>query len=220
MEASFWQQRWQENKTGFHLDEVNPLLIQYVDKLQLAPGQQVFVPLSGKSHDLIWLAEQGYRVLANELSPVAVEAFFAENNLNSSQMQKGDLTFYQSGLITFVCGDFFKLTPVQMVNVAAVYDRAALIALPQVMRVDYSQHLNLLCPAQPRLLVTLEYEQAQMAGPPFAVLEKEVQAVYANGFKLDCLQRNDVLAEHAHFAAKGLSALHESVYILHHLKVE
>lgn len=107
-----------------------------------------------------------------------------------------------------------------MVNVAAVYDRAALIALPQVMRVDYSQHLNLLCPAQPRLLVTLEYEQAQMAGPPFAVLEKEVQAVYANGFKLDCLQRNDVLAEHAHFAAKGLSALHESVYILHHLKVE
>ncbi len=220
MEASFWQQRWQENKIGFHLDKVNPLLIQYVDKLQLAPGQQVFVPLSGKTCDLIWLAEQGYRVLANELSSVAVEDFFAENNLVPSQMQKGDLTFYQSGLITFVCGDFFKLTPVQMVNVAAVYDRAALVALPEAMRVDYSQHLNLLCPTQPRLLVTLEYAQAEMAGPPFAVLEDEVQAVYADKFKLEQLQRKDVLAAHAHFAAKGLSAMHESVYILHHLTTE
>ncbi len=220
MEALFWQQRWQENKIGFHLDKVNPLLIQYVNRLQLAPGQQVFVPLSGKSHDLIWLAEQGYRVLANELSPVAVEAFFTENNLNPSQMQKGGLTFYQSGLITFVCGDFFKLIPPQMVNVAAVYDRAALVAMPEEMRAGYSKHLHLLCPTQPRLLVSLEYEQSKMAGPPFAVLEKEIRTVYADGFKLDCLQRNDVLAEHAHFAAKGLSALHESVYILHHLTTQ
>lgn len=220
MEASFWQQRWQENKIGFHLDKVNPLLIEYVDRLQLAPGQQVFVPFCGKSHDLIWLAEQGYRVLANELSPVAVEAFFAENNLQPSQMQKGDLSFYQSGLITFVCGDFFKLTTVQMVNVAAVYDRAALVALPDSMRADYSRHLNLLCPSQPRLLVSLEYDQSEMTGPPFAVLESEVQVVYGDGFKTDRLQQSDVLADHAHFAAKGLNALHESVYILHPITVE
>jgi len=220
MEASFWRQRWQENKIGFHLDKVNPLLVQYVDRLQLAPGQQVFVPFCGKSHDLIWLAEQGYRVLANELSSVAVDDFFAENNLQPSQMQKGDLNFYQSGLITLVCGDFFKLNTVQMVNVAAVYDRAALVALPESMRADYSRHLNLLCPSQPRLLVSLEYEQSEMAGPPLAVLEEEVRVAYADGFKLDCLQRNDVLADHAHFAAKGLSALHESVYILHPITSE
>jgi len=215
MDESFWQQRWQENKIGFHLDEVNPLLIQYVNKLQLAPGQQVFVPLCGKSNDLIWLAEQGYRVLANELSAVAVETFFEENNLQPSQIQKGNLSFYQAGLITFVCGDFFKLSAVQMVNVAAVYDRAAFVALPESMRVDYNQHLDLLCPDQPRLLVSLEYDQSEMPGPPFAILEDEIKTDYANGFKLDCLQRNDVLAEHAHFAAKGLTALHESVYILH-----
>ncbi len=215
MKTSFWKQRWQENKIGFHLNEVNPLLIQYADTLRLAPGQQVFVPLSGKSLDIIWLAQQGYQVLANELSPLAVEAFFAENHLQPSQIQKGDLSFYQSGLITFVCGDFFKLTPTQMINVAAVYDRAALVALPEAMRIDYSRHLNLLCPRQSRLLVTLEYEQSEMAGPPFAVQEDELRAEYANGFQLRCLQRSDVLAEHAHFAAKGLSGLDEAVYILH-----
>lgn len=216
MEPSFWQQRWQENKIGFHLDKVNPLLIKYADKMQLGPGQQVFVPLCGKTQDLLWLAEQGYRVLGIELSQLAVDAFFAENNLSPYEVKKDGLIFYQAGLITLICGDFFQLTNSQMVNVAAVYDRAAFIALPEEMRPGYSQYLNSLCPSQPRLLVTLEYEQPEMAGPPFAVLESEVSQDYAAGFSLNCLERNNVLAEHGHFAAKGLTALHESVYILHH----
>ena len=215
MELEFWQQRWVEGQIGFHLDEVNPLLVQFADKMQLAPGQQVFVPLSGKSQDLIWLSEQGYRVLAIELSELAVDAFFAENNLSPYKVQQGDLTYYQSGLITLVCGDFFKLPREKLVNVAAVYDRASLIALPEAMRSDYIQHLNKLCPTQPRLLITLEYDQSKMDGPPFAVMENELKETYANGFDLQCLARQDVLAEHEHFAAKGLTALHESVYILH-----
>ncbi len=215
MQASFWQQRWQQGKTGFHLDEVNPLLVKYADKMQLAPGQQVFVPLCGKSHDLVWLAEQGYRVLGIELSELAVDAFFEENNLSPFKVKKEALTFYQTGLITLVCGDFFKLGKEPLVNVAAVYDRASFIALPEAMRPDYCQHINLLCPSQPRLLVTLEYEQSEMAGPPFAVLEDELAADYAQGFNIQQLERMDVLAEHGHFAAKGLNRLDESVYILH-----
>jgi len=215
MDVSFWQQRWQEGKIGFHLDEVNPLLVKYAEKMQLAPGQQVFIPLCGKSKDLIWLAEQGYRVLGIELSKVAVEAFFEENNLNPFIVSKGALTYYQAGLITLICGDFFELSVEPMVNVAAIYDRASLIALPKEMRPAYYSHLNKICPAQARLLVTLEYEQSEMAGPPFAVLENELLEYTASGFNLERLESKDVLAEHDHFAAKGLSSLHESVYILH-----
>jgi len=214
MEASFWQQRWQEGKTGFHLDEVNPLLIKYADKMQLAPGQQVFIPMCGKSHDLVWLAEQGYRVLGNELSQVAVDEFFEEQNLTPFSIEKDGLTFYQAGLITIICGDFFKLTRTHMVNVAAVYDRASYIALPEDMRLSYCKHLNLLCPEQPRLLVTLEYKQTEMAGPPFSVLEGEMRESYAREFEFICLERSDVMATHQHFAAKGLTALYELVYIL------
>ena len=155
MELSFWQQRWQENKIGFHLNSVNPLLIKYLEKLQLGPGQQIFVPLCGKSLDLIWLAEQGYRVMGIELSQVAVDAFFAENNLEPYKVKRGELTFYQSGLITLVSGDFYQLTASQMVNVAAVYDRASLVALPEKMRLAYCEHLNQICAMQPRLIVTL-----------------------------------------------------------------
>ena len=215
MESKFWQQRWQEGKIGFHLDEVNPLLVKYAEKMQLAPGQQVFVPLSGKSRDLIWLAEQGFRVLAIELSEVAVDAFFEENNLTPFKVEKGELTFYQAGLITFICGDFFQLTPEKMVNIAAVYDRAALIALPVEMRTAYCQHLQDICPSQPRLLITLEYDQSEMNGPPFAVNKDELSEHYARGYTMELLDSSDVLKEHAHFAAKGVNALSESVYILH-----
>ena len=216
MELSFWQQRWQENKIGFHLDSVNPLLIKYLEKLQLGPGEQIFVPLCGKSLDLVWLAEQGYRVLGIELSQRAVDAFFAENNLNPFMVKKGHLTFYQAGLITLVCGDFYQLTASQMVNVAAVYDRASYVALPEKMRPKYAEHLNTICAKQPRLVVTLNYDQLQMAGPPFAVAESELKTVYGPNFNVECLEQTDVLPEHSHFAAKGLNALDESVYILHH----
>jgi len=216
MELSFWQQRWQENKIGFHLDAVNPLLIKYMEKLQLGPGEQIFVPLCGKSLDLIWLAEQGYRVLGIELSQVAVDAFFAENNLDAFKVKRGELTFYQSGLITLVCGDFYQLTASQMVNVAAVYDRASFVALPDKMRPAYAEHLNTICAKQPRLIVSLEYKQSQMSGPPFAVGESELKTVYGPDFNIECLEQTDVLPEHGHFAAKGLNALDESVYILHH----
>ena len=217
MESSFWQQRWQENKIGFHLDSVNPLLIKHMEKLQLGPGEQVFVPLCGKSLDLIWLAEQGYRVLGIELSQVAVDAFFNENNLAPFKVKKDGLTFYQAGLITLVCGDFYQLTASQLVNVAAVYDRASFIALPEEMRPAYAEHLNTICAKQPRLVVALNYEQSQMAGPPFAVAESELKTVYGADFNIQCVEQTDVLAEHGHFASKGLSALDESVYILHHV---
>ena len=216
MELSFWQQRWQENKIGFHLNSVNPLLIKYLEKLQLGPGQQIFVPLCGKSLDLIWLAEQGYRVLGIELSQVAVDAFFAENDLTPFKVKRGDLIFYQAGLITVVCGDFYQLTVSQMVNVAAVYDRASFVALPDKMRPAYAEHLNTICAKQPRLVVTLNYEQSEMSGPPFAVGESELNTIYGPDFTIECLEQTDVLPEHSHFAAKGLSALDESVYILHH----
>ena len=215
MDSSFWQQRWQEKKIGFHLDNVNPLLIKYLDRLQLGPGEQIFVPLCGKSQDLIWLAEQGYRVLGIELSSIAVDAFFEENNLSPYKVEKGELVFYQAGLITLICGDFAQLKRSDMVNVAAIYDRAAYIALPVEMRADYSELLNKICPSQSRLLVTLEYQQPQMPGPPFAVLLEEVNSNYAPGFNVENLESSDVLAEHAHFAKKGVSSLKESVYILH-----
>jgi thiopurine S-methyltransferase len=130
VETDFWHNRWENNLTGFHLDEVNPYLKANWTSLNLKAGARVFVPLCGKSLDLIWLAAQGYEVVGIELSPRAVEAFFTENNLTAEHQKIGNLEYWQAEDISLFCGDFFALTTEILGQVDAVYDRASLIALP------------------------------------------------------------------------------------------
>lgn len=214
MEADFWHDRWENNLTGFHLDEVNPYLRKHWSVLNLKPGARVFVPLCGKSLDLIWLAEQGFEVVAIELSPLAVEAFFAENKLDAEKQVIGALECWKSGNICIFCGDFFNLTPQILGQVDAVFDRASLVALPPAMRQEYASRLIEITQSAPKLLVTLEYEQAKMDGPPFSVTENEVKSLYQANYQVKQLSAQDVLANNERFQARGLDYMNECVYKL------
>jgi len=214
MDADFWLQRWQNNQTGFHQQEVNPRLEALWPQLQVTPGEQVFVPLCGKSLDMLWLREQ-YAVLGVELSPLAVEAFFTENGLEPEHSLQGRFSVYRTDRLTLLCGDFFDLQPEQLGQVRAVYDRASLIALPKDLRQRYVHQLTQLLPsAAPLLLVTLDYDQTQMDGPPFSVEEQEVRDLFAPHWSIQRLHREDILAKESRFHERGLARLDEKVYLL------
>ena len=212
MEASFWHQRWENDKIGFHLGQVNPYLVHYWPDLGLHAGSRIFVPLCGKSLDMLWLAEQGHDVIGGEISPIPGRAFFEENRLEPAVSQQGAFEIWSVDQITILLGDYFELQPAQLGEVEAVYDRASLVALPQEMRPDYVEHLNALCNAVPRLLITLDYEQSRMGGPPFAVSNEEVQELYQDRSSLVLLESSDVLADNARFREQGLDRLVESVW--------
>lgn len=168
MKAEFWLERWQRNEIGFHQGEINAHLQEFWGGLQLPAGSEVFVPLCGKSRDLLWLRAQGHRVLGVELSPLAVEDFFLENELKPQVRSHGIFDSWSCDGVTLLCGDFFELEAADLKGVAAVYDRASLVALPPEMRERYAQHLHRILPARvPMLLVTMDYPQAEMSGPPF-----------------------------------------------------
>lgn len=176
MDADFWLQRWNEGRIGFHRGEVMPLLEKHWPALGLASGSRVFVPLAGKTLDMHWLAAQGHQVLGCELSPLAVDAFFAEAALVPAVSADADGIHHRAGPLDLVRGDVFALSPGLLGTVAAVYDRAAIIALPPTMRARYVAQVYGRLPAGSRgLLITLEYPQAEKAGPPFAVDEDEVR---------------------------------------------
>lgn len=213
MDADFWHQRWQQNRIGFHLDEVNPWLLDYYEAWSQNSRGAVFVPMCGKTLDLAWLADRGHLVVGNELSELAVAAFFAEQGIETEREPVGSLEWWRSDTIHIARGDFFTLEPVDTAAVELVYDRAALVAMPAALRPAYARQLTRLTPAGARmLLVTIEYDQHQMDGPPFAVTEQEVEELYGGDFDIRCLGSVDCLQ--ARHRERGLEAMLEKAYIL------
>jgi thiopurine S-methyltransferase len=215
MDAQFWHDRWQRNEIGFHQAEINSHLQEFWPQLGLAPGSRVFVPLCGKSRDLLWLRARGFEVVGIEISPIAVRDFFRENDLTPRRTQRGPFELCEADGLSILCGDFFALTADWVSDVRGVYDRASLIALPPDMRPRYAQHMaTILPPTAAVLLVTMEYPAGAMQGPPFAVDAAEVRRLYAARFQVRHLLRKDILAENPQFRERGLASLHEQVYRL------
>ncbi|MCF6220965.1 MAG: thiopurine S-methyltransferase [Robiginitomaculum sp.] len=178
-DPNFWHNKWETNIIGFHQDSYHNALVKYWSDFNLNNGSGVLVPLCGKTSDMIWLAEQSYRVIGVELSAIAAKDFFVENNIPYEMSTTGQFQKYQGGNITILVGDFFDLTRADIPNVKAVYDRAALIALPDEMRARYTGHLEtILSRGTHILLITLAYNQSQMDGPPFSVTGKEVNTAF------------------------------------------
>ena len=196
MEHQFWHEKWETDDLGFHQEDYNPPLLRHWRGLGVPAGSRVFVPLCGKSKDMLWLAQQGYQVLGVELSEVAVQSFFNEHDLDAAQDRVGPFIRYQSGRIQILCGDFFLLTPDLLHDVVAVFDRASLIALPPAMRSRYVDKLKaLLQPVVKTLMLTLTHAEDLFSAPPHAVYDDEVRALYQPWSEVEFLETTETVVK-------------------------
>jgi thiopurine S-methyltransferase len=215
LQPEFWHDRWRKGQIGFHQSAVDARLQRYWPGLGVASGSRVFVPLCGKSLDMLWLLEHGYSVVGIDLSAVALESFCMENGIGAKRRMLGDLEVYETANLQLYCGDFFALTTKLLGSVAAVYDRAALIAWTPDQRAAYVTHMTSLTRLDTQtLLITLEYPQAQMSGPPFSVSADDVERFYARSHTIRELGRYDILANEARLRSRGVTQLHEACYLL------
>ncbi len=217
IDSEFWLQRWHEGRIGFHQDGVTPLLEKHWEALALPASSRVFVPLAGKSLDMLWLVARGHRVLGVEVSALAIEQFFAEHDLHPQSRDSRYGRRYVAGNIELICGDVFDLDTEVLADCAGVYDRAALIALPPPLRQRYVTELHPRLPIGcSSLLITLEYSQAEMEGPPFSVDEAEVRSLYGPIWSVDLLERRNILTTEARFREDAVTELSTAVYRLKH----
>ncbi len=209
MDTQFWHDRWASNEIGFHRNEANPLLVKYLDELSLAKDGRVFLPLCGKTLDIGWLLSRGFRVAGAELSAIAIKQLFAQLGVTPTITRVGTLDQFRAPQLDLFVGDVFTLTPELLGQVDATYDRAALVALPQDMRGRYAEHLTTLTAHAPQLLISFEYDQQAMEGPPFSVSEGEIRKHYGQRYDITVLASLDVPG-----GLKGRCPATESVYSL------
>ncbi len=215
MQPDFWHDRWRNGQIGFHQAVVDRNLREGWPALSVPHDRRVFVPLCGKSLDLLWLCEQGHSVTGVELSTVALESFCLEHGVPARRQIFDGFDVYAAAKLRLFRGDFFALTSELLGPMAAVYDRAALISWTPELRATYAKHITSLTnPGTQTLLVTMEYPQEQMKGPPFSVGADEVHRLYAGHHEIRTLSRHDILTNEPRLRSRGLTQLHELSYQL------
>ncbi len=215
MDKNFWKESWEQGNIGFYQKNIHRYLQRFYSRLVIADSDPVFVPLCGKTLDMLWLQQQRAVVLGVEFSSLAVQDFFAENDLAVFRGQQGRFERYISDNLEILCGDLFDLKQQDLFDCRVVYDRASLVALPPEMRRRYALKLASLLPSGSRvLLVSYDYNQREMAGPPFAVLKEELKDLFAVDFTIELLAEEDALENHQVLKKRGLTQLTENAHLL------
>jgi thiopurine S-methyltransferase len=209
MDASFWHQKWQRGEIAFHESEANPFLVEHFGKLNLPKDSRVFLPLCGKTYDFAWLLACGYRVVGAELSELAINELFKDLGLEPEISKVGALIRYSANNIDILVGNIFDVTTEYLGLVNAIYDRAALVALPADIREQYTSHLMNITDTAPQLLITYEYNQQLIDGPPFSVNEDEVKHHYGAAYQLIPIETKIVAG-----GLKGKVASTETTWLL------
>lgn len=209
MDTDFWIRKWEKNEIVFHEGQPNALLVSYFKVLNLVEGSRVFLPLCGKTRDIAWLLSKGHKVVGAELSKLAVEQLFAELEVEPTITKLDEVTGYSAQNIDIFLGDVFALSCDMLGTVDAIYDRAALVALPPEMRTRYTKHMQEITDKARQLLITFEYDQSLMAGPPFSLTNDEINRHYESAYRITLLDGMPVPGK-----LKGICEAIESIRLL------
>jgi thiopurine S-methyltransferase len=186
MDREFWIKKWNRQEIGFHQPQWNPILKQYWDQImQVQSPESVFVPLCGKSLDLLFFRQKGLKVWGVELSSQAIEEFIQENEeVELENKTAGQFRIYHNEWLSLLCGDLFNLKSTYLPT-KMIYDRASLIALPHQLRLKYAQLLNsLFTIGTEYFLICLEHTEGEKLNPPFSLSALEIQELFSTHWQI------------------------------------
>ena len=183
---SRWAERWREDRIGWHVNEVNAVLVAHGDSLlSESEENRVMVPLCGKTLDMVYFAKHRSvaRVVGIDGIQKALDEFIKEQP--DLGIQAGEPTecfaTMHGDKISLLKGDFFQLsTTATGAKFHAVLDRGSLIAIEPTLREAYVKVMGdvVLAPGGKILLVTVENENTKREGPPFFMTESDVRQLY------------------------------------------
>lgn len=205
-----WKQSWKDDNIGFHRSTPNPSLCRYVHLLDKA--ETILVPLCGKTLDMHFLHQKGHHVYGVELVQKAIHDFFHEWNVEPRI--NNDHSQYEK--ITIINRNIFDVQPEDIPTVDGIFDRAALVALPTRIRMQYAAHiLSLLKEGGSLLLITYDMPRPQEQGPPFSVRKNDTPALFAAAASVELLEEiHRTPQEEPRLASRGLQWSKEHIWLI------
>ncbi len=220
MDSKFWHDVWDEGQIGFHQSEVNKNLKNHLNLLQ-STEHEILVPLCGKSLDMNYLVSENYTVYGVEIVKKAIIEYFDEHKLNyhcedisTEQNVKFESYTTENNKLQLYHGDFHQFDQLG-IKFSAIYDRASMIALPPELREVHAQSLrNLTKKNGTILLITLEYDQSKVNGPPHSLETAEVQSLFSNDFEITIINEEKTKNIGPKFKNNGINFVTQKVYCL------
>lgn len=188
MDKNFWLERWETNNIPFHLEQTNPSLLKYQHFFTAKTNNNIFLPLCGKTLDIKWFLSQNQNIIGVELSEKAVIELFENLGVNPKVSGLQDMKLYFTKNVAIYVGNIFSLTKELIGNIDYIYDRAALVALPKEVRIKYTSHLMNITNSAEQLLITYNYDQTLMDGPPFSLSHNEIETHYSKRYSIKILE--------------------------------
>uniref|UniRef100_A0A8C7Z3E0 thiopurine S-methyltransferase n=1 Tax=Oryzias sinensis TaxID=183150 RepID=A0A8C7Z3E0_9TELE len=214
-----WEERWQQDRIGFHQPTVHRMLEKNLDKvLNGRTGVRFFFPLCGKAIDMKWLADQGHSVVGVEISEKGIQQFFEENNMTFSEEPvpeiPGAKVFRnpEKNISLYQC-DLFQFSSSIAGRFGGIWDRGSLVAINPKDREKYAALIVSLMDQDCRyLLDTFLYNPDQYRGPPFFVPDEQVRSLFGSSCNVELLQSVDALTDRQR--DWGLDSFMENIHLI------
>lgn len=196
-----WLRLWAE-KPDLEFDKggnTNSLIRHFLE-LGIATGSEVLFPLCGKAESMMSLAAHGYSITGIEISPIAIDRFFAEHHLPFRQEVKGTSRVYaaENLALQIYCDDLFKGFDLQC---AGFFDFAALVAIRPEKRKQYVEALKLmLAPGAKGIVAILQYEGPAL-NAPYSMSSEEFIALFADRFTISEVEKYPARVHPSHALA-------------------
>lgn len=195
-----WKEKWKEGMARWHKSEVRKTLRKYLNDLtQEEPNVSILVPWCGKSLDIPWLCSEGYDVVGIELSEIAAQQLFQENNIPYSVSKEGEFVIYQAQdrKLKIITGSYYKVTPEIAGKFEAVWDVNAFgAAMPDNRQKYISVLMSLLKPKGRVLLSSWEYGEVPRDRAPFSLPCALVKELFQKKFEVTFLEKREEFTDH------------------------
>ncbi|SFF93453.1 methyltransferase domain-containing protein [Pontibacter chinhatensis] len=163
--ASYWQQRYQQNQTGWDVGSITPPLKQYFDQLE-NKALRILIPGCGNAYEAEYLHKNGF----TEVYVADVAAEPLHNLLHRNP------TFPESHLLH---QDFFSLQGIYDL----IVEQTFFCALDPTLRAAYARKCAELLQPNGTLMGLLFNTVFEKEGPPFGGTREEYVSYFASYFE-------------------------------------